>query len=71
MNTDLIKLLADTGGIGVALVLIVAGYKLAAACVPKFMDMVSNHFEENAKALQALTDAVSELISYLKNQNHQ
>ena len=71
MDIDLIKLIADMGGLGVALALIIAVYKLSSVFVPKFMDMVGNHFTENAKALGVLTDAVNELIRYLKNTNQQ
>jgi len=70
MDTDFIKLLADIGGMGVALVMVIAVYKFSSLIAPKFIDMVSNHFAENAAALRGLTDSIDELIRYLKKNNN-
>lgn len=67
IDSELLKLVADLGGLGVAGLLILLAYRFSSAIAPKFLDLVGNHFKENSATMQALKDSVDALREYLQN----
>lgn len=66
MEIDVLKLVADLGGLGLAALVILLAYKAISAIVPKFLELVANHFTENTDALRGLKDSIEGLKEWLK-----